>query len=116
MIVYKIVKLDRRYNGYGHFKWAAQPTSTLNAMGHFYATNKGINIALRCKAELWRYTKWATEAYGPSCDLDTWLYVGQGNTPWDGSRASPHWCYTEHKASILLLGDEELAYFELKFG
>jgi len=89
---YKVKRLTRQYNGYGHFKYVVQPK----------AFDQIVN---RQQVSEWR--EWCWTMWGPGREL-SWSITGTPGAVWAWD--------TEHgNKRIYLKSDAELILFQLKW-
>lgn len=88
----KLIKLDRRMNGYGDFKYMCKKMT-------------GIHYELD---DFFAIRNWCWETWGPSYELNFYK---------KNITKNPAWCWHvfEYEARIYLAGDEEANWFMLKW-
>lgn len=95
----KIKKLDRRMNGYGDFKYAADFTYNWKGTRFDHAR------------------EWCWTTFGPSVELDIWHELDR---PGDGRNDKWAWDRGQYNKTfrciIYLKGDQEVTWFRLRFG
>lgn len=92
----KVQKLDRRFAGHGLFKYYVSPLGTAS-------------WEARCdKLQEWR--EWAWQTFGPGTDLE---HATRTLNPRDWKWS---WDPDHFYCRLYLKGDEELAWFTLKYG
>jgi len=81
------IKLDRRMNGYGDFKYTAR-------------------FAFSEKDRFCEIREWCWEQWGPSREFDIW-----------SADKNPAWCWTmdQYRIQIYFAGDGEYQWFLLKW-
>jgi hypothetical protein len=94
---FKIIKLDRRYNGFGMFKYAVEPT----------------NFAKSLRLQLFEVRKWCWETWGASAELD--FFVGATGSKLESDNYLWAWDTNFNLRRIYLKSDAELLFFQLKF-
>jgi hypothetical protein len=84
-------KLDRRYKGYGQFKYTVS----------FWLSKEYPKF---CEIRNWCWTQW-----GPSSEVDIWER--------NPALQSPNWCWVkdDYKVRIYLTSDKEYQWFLLKW-
>jgi hypothetical protein len=99
-LMYKLIPLDGRYNGNEFFKYVIQPP----------VRNKTLNVV--------QYRNWLWQTFGPSCTLDEYQILVANNPDFE---INPRWCWniretnTGRDVKFYIKGDEELAWFKLKW-
>ena len=100
---YTIQRVDRRFSGYGYFKYIIMPTYQHGNVAWMYTTS-------RLQMQEWR--EWCRATFGEGMERD-WAcgLMYQNKIP------TQLWAWdTDHgNKRLYLKGDEELMLFELKF-
>jgi hypothetical protein len=91
-MTYKVKRLTKQYNGYGHFKFLIQPTA--------------FNIVTN-RHHLAEWREWCWETWGPGREL-LWSVTGTPDAVWSWDTEHGHY-------RIYLKSDAELVLFQLKF-
>ena len=99
--MFKIIKSDRRYNGYNHFKYIVDVRRT----GEYGENVFNYNLM----------RDWCIATWGSSCELDDWQTL---NHLYKEHKINQNWCWqTEHgNRRIYLRTDKEANWFKLKYG
>ena len=101
---YRVIKLDRRYNGANHFRWAVDPGPVALTLNRYASAKNTDFIRLRI---------WCWEQWGPSAELSCATSMRELN---QGEQLKWAWDSEDiknHVRRIFLKGDEELSFFIL---
>jgi hypothetical protein len=100
---YRVIKVDRRYNGYGYFKWIVEPVAPDNSFTSTFLITRDV-------FHYWRV--WCAATWGAGMERSWCMPLAHANRI-----PMPIWAWdTEHgNKRLYLQGDAELTVFELKF-
>ena len=89
---YKIIKLDRRYNGFGMYEYMIEPSWA--------------DLRTNRQAKFLSWREWLWSMFGPGCELEMIQHMD----------TKPKWAWaTEFNNMRLYIDDESLVIFKLKF-
>lgn len=103
---YKVEKLDGRYKGHRHFKYAIA-----------VMTDHWSNPSITRLENFLLARAWCVDVFGLSCDRESFLTLKMYEKDLKAYNLNTHWCWHDHDGDtkIYLAGDSELMVFDLKW-
>lgn len=108
-------KMDRRHTGNEYFKYYVKVAS--KPIGKYGTQNYNTHAAIIMFNIL---RNWCIDTWGPSCELNTYMMFAFNNAKNNFSHPgliNQHWAWNciDQQKRIYLIGDEELAWVELRW-